>query len=390
MNGQTRRGSLRRRRAGWLAGAIGLLLALALVVGGVVPAYAQTDEWPLPPHLFEGTVSTLSPAEPVPAGTLVQAFVGTDLRVSTTTSTGGHYYFAVPGEAGDFVSFQVAGVVANDGQTVQWISMGVSNPYDLTIPALPSVGYSLTMAVAPAGTGTATDTSGASPYAAGVAVSIEAVAASGYHFVNWTVAPTGVGSFVNANNAQTTFTMPAQDVTVTANFEVGAEYTLTVTASPITGGTVGDITGTSPYYEGEVVSVQAIAAQGYQFVGWSATVGSFANAAATTTTFTMPGQDATITATFQLSTDTGSMCFIATAAYGSPTAEQLDVLREFRDVVLLPNSLGAELVSLYYETSPPIAEFISRHEVVRTAVRVGLDPIVALLSWSYPLWSEVS
>jgi hypothetical protein len=81
-------------------------------------------------------------------------------------------------------------------------------------------------------------------------------------------------------------------------------------------------------------------------------------------------------------------CFIATAAYGTDTAQELDILREFRDEVLLPNSLGAEFVSLYYKTSPPIANFISQHEVLRTAVRVGfVDPIVAILNWSHALWS---
>jgi hypothetical protein len=82
-------------------------------------------------------------------------------------------------------------------------------------------------------------------------------------------------------------------------------------------------------------------------------------------------------------------CFIATAAYGTDTAEEIDTLREFRDVVLLPSSLGAEFVSLYYEISPPIAEVISQHEFLRTAVKVGfVDPIVAILNWSYALWSE--
>jgi len=81
-------------------------------------------------------------------------------------------------------------------------------------------------------------------------------------------------------------------------------------------------------------------------------------------------------------------CFIATAAYGTDTAKEIDILREFRDVVLLPNGLGAELVSLYYKTSPPIANFISQHEVLRTAVRVGfVDPIVKILNWSHALWS---
>jgi len=81
-------------------------------------------------------------------------------------------------------------------------------------------------------------------------------------------------------------------------------------------------------------------------------------------------------------------CFIATAAYGTETAKEIDILREFRDEVLLPNSLGAEFVSLYYKTSHPIANFISQHEVLRTAVRVGfVDPIVAILNWSHDLWS---
>jgi hypothetical protein len=82
------------------------------------------------------------------------------------------------------------------------------------------------------------------------------------------------------------------------------------------------------------------------------------------------------------------LCFIATAAYGTDTAKEIDILREFRDTILLPDSLGAELVSLYYKISPPIADFISQHEVPRTVVRVGfIDPIVAILNWSHDLWS---
>jgi alpha-tubulin suppressor-like RCC1 family protein len=84
----------------------------------------------------------------------------------------------------------------------------------------------------------------------------------------------------------------------------------------------------------------------------------------------------------------GDGCFIATAAYGTDTARQLDILREFRDDVLLPNSLGAKLVSLYYKTSPPIANFISQNDVLRTVVRVGfVEPIVKILIWTHGLWS---
>jgi len=83
-----------------------------------------------------------------------------------------------------------------------------------------------------------------------------------------------------------------------------------------------------------------------------------------------------------------AVCFIATATYNTPTAEEIDILRDFRDVVLQPNPLGARLVSLYYKTSPTIADFISQNEALRTAVRMCLiDPIVAILNWSHGLWS---
>lgn len=79
-------------------------------------------------------------------------------------------------------------------------------------------------------------------------------------------------------------------------------------------------------------------------------------------------------------------CFFATAVYGTDTAKEVDILREFRDTVLLPNSLGAEFVSLYYKTSPPIVDFISQHEVLRTTVRVAfVDPIVKILNWTHYL-----
>ena len=76
--------------------------------------------------------------------------------------------------------------------------------------------YSLTMAANPDEGGTATDLTDTSPYAANTTVDIKAVAAACCRFVDWTVSAGEVG---NATAAETTFTMPARDVTVTANFE---------------------------------------------------------------------------------------------------------------------------------------------------------------------------
>jgi hypothetical protein len=182
--------------------------------------------------------------------------------------------------------------------------------------------------------------------------------------------------------------MPAQDVTVTANFELGAEYTLTMAASPIMGGTAYDVTGASPYMEGEIVSIQAVAASSYQFVRWTAPAGTLANALATATTFTMPAQNVVVTANFQVASNGGGgVCFIATAAYGSSTAEQIDVLREFRDGVLLESGIGSQFVDLYYRLSPPIADFISGNSFLRTLVRELLvDPVVRVVGAAGDIW----
>ncbi len=63
---------------------------------------------------------------------------------------------------------------------------------------------------------------------AGTQVPVEATAKLRYHFVNWSN---------NSTEAQTTFTMPATAATLTANFV--ANPTLTLTATPAHGGSVG-------------------------------------------------------------------------------------------------------------------------------------------------------
>lgn len=73
-------------------------------------------------------------------------------------------------------------------------------------------------------------------------------------------------------------------------------------------------------------------------------------------------------------------CFIATATYGSPAAPEVLTFRQFRDRVLLSSELGAAAVRLYYLVSPPLANVISRHELLRAFTRqVVLEPILRLL-----------
>jgi hypothetical protein len=116
---------------------------------------------------------------------------------------------------------------------------------------------------------------------------------------------------------------------------------------------------------------------GYHFVNWTGDVDTIADVNSAQTTITMCA-DHSIRASFEESV--GGWCFIATAAYGTPMAEEMRILREFRDQYLLTNPLGQGLVDVYYRLSPPIAEFMTEHPGLKPLVRAGLMPGVAMCS----------
>ena len=125
---------------------------------------------------------------------------------------------------------------------------------------------------------------------------------------------------------------------------------------------------------GTEVSLVAEPDEGYRFDSWTGDVDTIADVEDAETTITIGG-NYEITASFE---EAGGWCFIATAAYGTPMVEEIQILREFRDEYLLTNPLGKALVNIYYRVSPPIAEFITEHPVLKPLVRVGLLPSVAM------------
>lgn len=77
---------------------------------------------------------------------------------------------------------------------------------------------------------------------------------------------------------------------------------------------------------------------------------------------------------------TKSGCFIATAAFGTPLAEEVLILSQFRDEYLYRKSWGIKLSSFYYRLSPPLASLIAGKKGICWLVRsVIIYPIVAFM-----------
>jgi uncharacterized repeat protein (TIGR02543 family) len=110
---------------------------------------------------------------------------------------------------------------------------------------------------------TVTDGTGSGNYAAGATVSITADSPpSGQQFKNWTTASEGV-TFANANSSSTSFTMPSNAVSVTANFEA---ITYTVTFNSNNESAVAPLTGLT---SGSTITAPAAPTRtDYIFQGW--------------------------------------------------------------------------------------------------------------------------
>lgn len=69
-------------------------------------------------------------------------------------------------------------------------------------------------------------------------------------------------------------------------------------------------------------------------------------------------------------------CFVATAAYGSVMANDVEMLRRFRDTVLQQTVLGELAVEAYYTFGPAVSGVVGESDLLRATARSVLDPIV--------------
>ena len=77
-------------------------------------------------------------------------------------------------------------------------------------------------------------------------------------------------------------------------------------------------------------------------------------------------------------------CLIATAAYGTEMASQVQLLREIRDNVLFGTDSGTGFMigfnSLYYSFSPTIADWERQSPIFKEAVKIAIAPMLSTLS----------
>ena len=220
------------------------------------------------------------------------ANVATYTTAATTTSMSGYQYRCVVSNSAGSVTSKVATLTVNE-------------PAPTT--------YTITADVFPLGAGTAT--ADKTTATAGDMVKLTATANSGYRFTGWTFSDNITDT--DSSSATTTFTMPAGDVTVTANFQ--QYYTITVNASA--GGTATADKTTA--VAGEAVTLTATPDSGYHFDRWNIVSGTVT---IQNNQFNMPAGNVEIQAIFDRNSSGGSSTPTKT-----PSQQAVDKIESAKD-----------------------------------------------------------
>ena len=170
---------------------------------------------------------------------------------------------------------------------------------------------------------------------------------------------------------------------VTEKTQEHIDYTVTVTKDghqvfgpiPLTHTSVGTVKIPIEFNQGEGVYKMEFEIEGILFQPLPTEVVSFDIAVGDAQT-TMPDNVPP--------TEENGGCLIATAAYGSEMAPQIQQLRELRDNTVLSTQSGIAFMSgfnqFYYSFSPSVADLERENPVFKEMVKIGLTPMLSSLS----------
>ena len=190
------------------------------------------------------TYTISASANPVAGGTINGAGDYTHGQTVTLTATASTGY--------NFVNWTENGMIVSTNANYSFSA----NTNRTLVANFEAITYIISASASPLEGGTIT---GAGDYTYGQNVTLNAVANTGYTFVNWTENGTEVST-----NAEYSFTVNSNRNLV-ANFQINT-YTITVTANPAEYGTVN---GGGNYTHGQTVTLNAIANTNYSFVNWT-------------------------------------------------------------------------------------------------------------------------
>ena len=125
------------------------------------------------------------------------------------------------------------------------------------------------------------------------------------------------------------------------------------------------------------------------------TISTTTGSSAGTFTLTVSGSSGSLAhSTNLLVTISGSPCLIATATYGSATAPEVQLLRNFRDNSIMHTKVGSSFMiafnAWYYSFSPTVAAYITTHAAEKSAMKIVLYPLVGILYLTANLFSITS
>ncbi len=193
---------------------------------------------------------------------------------------------------------------------------------------------------------------------------------------------TGTATFVSVSQLSTTTTTTATSTSwsvQTISSTTSATITLSFTSASATSATVTKTsTSNNPTVTITVTNASYAATTTFSPTVTSTSITTSTSSATSTTTSTL-----TTTSTAWTTIAVARPCIIASVAYGSNLAPEVQFLREFRDGKAMSTFAGSQFMnvfnSFYYSFSPTVAGVVAGNPILRETTRAAINPLIMIL-----------